>query len=357
MKVREATTDDEAVWDAFVDTEGGNFLHYFNWKHFIETRNAQFIPLLVERAPNQLVSILPIAKENRGLYSVLNSFGGGLLLKKDLSDAEKREITTMMIKHVDANYSSGCSRIELNENLPLDGQLSEEPTPILLENGFRFRYDRQTRLPCQFIIELKQPFEEHIWKGLWSSKLRNELNKVKKSGVVVIQDREFKYVEDYITMSHENYKRHETTPPSRKQIQIELDTFKDKAKLFVALLDDQPVVTLLCYYNAYTCRLAKIGSYSKDTEDADKLCYVAAIEDACNEGYKYADLTVATTPGLAAFKERFKGIRVPYRIYDKRYSFPRYLIEMAPVALKRIQRDRTYFWRNRHKLWSRITRG
>ncbi len=357
MEIREARDEDEPAWNAFIKAEGGNFLHDFNWKRFLEARSGQFIPLLVETAPGKLVSILPIAKEKKIFYSVLNSYGGGLLLKKDLTDAEKREITTKLIRYVDANYSSGCSRIELNENLPPDSQLSEEPTPVLIENGFRFRYDKETRLPCQFIIKLKQPFEEHIWKGLWSSKLRNELNKVKRNGVVIIQDHELKYIEEYIDMSHENYKRHETVPPKREEIKIELDTFRDRAKLFVALLDDKPIVTLLCYYYGSTCRLAKIGSYTKETDDVDKLCYATAIEDACNMGYKYADLTVATTPGLASFKERFKGTRIPSRIYDKRYSFPRYVIEMIPVAFKRIRHDRAYFWKNRQKLWSRITQG
>jgi hypothetical protein len=357
LKVREATAGDKAVWDSFVDTEGGNFNQYFDWKYVYMTRGFQFVPLMVENSAHQLVSILPIAKEKKNLYSILNTFGGGLLLKNDLSDAEKSEITSILLKYIDNNYSSGCSRIELNEKLPSDGQSSEEPTPAILENCFRFRYDKLTHLPCQFIIELRQPFKEYIWNCLWSAKLRQELNKVKQSGVVVIQDSEFTYTEEYINMLHENYKRHETKPPSREQIRVELDTFKNKSKLFVALLNERPIVTLLCYYHASTCRLAKIGSHTKNTEDADKLCYATAIEDACNTGYKYADLTVATTPGLAAFKERFKGTRIPYRIYDKRYSFPRYLIEMAPEALRRIRHDKKYFWKNRRKLIERIMHG
>ena len=357
MKIREATVEDKAVWDTFVDNEGGNFNHYFDWKYYYETRGQQFIPLLVETAPLQLISILPIAKENKGLYAILQSFGGGLLLKKDLSDAEKREVTSMLLKYVDTNYSSGCSRFELIEELNTDSRLSEEPTPAILENGFRFKYDKLTRLPCQFILELKQPFEEYIWKGLWSQKMRQKLKNVKKRGVVVIQDREFNYTEEYINMSDENFKRYETTPPTREQMKIELDTFKDKAKLFVALLNDQPIVALLCYYYASTCHLARIGSYTKGTEDANLLCYAAAIEDACDTGYRYADFRKTTTPGLAYFKERFKGTRIPYRMYEKRYSFIRYLIEKVPGVFKRIRRDKTYIWKNRRKLWDRIIRG
>lgn len=181
MKIREATAEDKAVWDSFVDAEGGNFNQYYDWKYVYTTRGSQFIPLMVETNAHRLVGILPIAKEKKSLYSILHTFRGGLLLKNDLSVAEKHEIISILLKYIDQNYSSGCSRIELNEKLPVNGQSNEVPTPAILENGFRFRYDKNTRLPCQFVIELKQPFEEHIWKGLWSSKLRQELNKVKKA--------------------------------------------------------------------------------------------------------------------------------------------------------------------------------
>lgn len=356
VKVREATAGDKVVWDVFVDTEGGNFGHYFDWKRIHESRGDQFIPLLVETDTHQVIGILPIAKENRRFYSALHAHRGGLLLGKDLSDAERHEATSMLLEHVDAKYSRRCSRFHLYEHFPSIYQFSEEPTVALIESGFRFRYDKLTHLPCKFVIELKQPFEDTIWKGLWSSNFRNKLNKAKRRGMIVIHDRELNYFDDFVDMVFANYERHGTAmSPSREEIQMELNTFsRDKTKLFVALLDNQPIATLLCYYNTSTCVLFRHGSYEKDNQNANALCWATAIEDACDTGYRFADLTAAATPGLVLFKKQFKATRIPFGSYEKRYSFRRFLIEMVLMILQIVRRDKTYIWEIPRKLWGRI---
>jgi len=356
MRVREASAEDRAAWDAFVDTEGGNFFHYFDWKHVYDTRGDRFIPLLAETIASEIIGILPIVREDRLLYSALHSHikTGGLLLKRGLSDAERYEATSAFLKHVDTNYSGGCSRFLLRENLSTISEVNEEPTAALLDSGFQFRYDMSTKLPCTFVLELKQPFEENVWRGLWSRNLRKELNQAKRKGVVVIQDRELKYADYFIDMLFANFKRHGTTPLSGKEIMVTLDTFRDRAKLFVALLDGLPIVTQLCYYHASTCILAEIGSYVKDTENANILCDMAAIEDACNMGYKFVDFYYTATAGLAHFKEQFKGARIPFRTYEKRYSVPRALMELGTIVLKRAWHDKAYIWSERRKLWDRI---
>jgi hypothetical protein len=356
VKVREATADDKVVWDAFVDSEGGNFGHYFDWKHIHEIRGDQFIPVLIENNTHQVIGILPIAKENIRFYSVLHAHRGGLLLSNNLSDTERHEATLMLLEHVDVQYSKRCSRFHLYEHFPSIYQFSEEPTVALVESGFRFRYDKLTHLPCKFVIELKQPFEDIIWKGLWSNNFRNKLNKAKRKGVIIIHDQELNYFDDFVDMVFRNYKRHGTAiPPSRNEIQLELNAFsRDKTKLFVALLDNQPIAGLLCYYNASTCILFRHGSYEKDNQNANALCWATAIEDACNTGYRFADLTAAATPGLVLFKEQFKATRIPFGSYEKRYSSLRYYIEMVLFILQRVWRDKTYIWKIPLGLWDRI---
>ena len=360
MRIREATPEDKATWDAFVDTEGGNFFHYFDWKHVYDTRGDQFIPLLAETSTSRWLGILPIVREDRLLYSVLHADiksgikSGGLLLKRNLSDAERYETISAFSQYVDTHYSRGCSRFTLRECLPPADALSEEPTAALLDNGFRFRYDELAHLPCTFTLELEQPFEENIWQGLWSRNLRKKLNKARRKGVVVIQDTEWNYATDFIDMVIENYERHGTTVMTREEITVTLNTFRDKARLFVALRDNQPIVASVCYYHVSTCFLAEIGSYSKDTEDANLLCYLAAIEDACSTGYKFADLGFTATSGLAYFKEQFKATRIPFRTYEKRYSVPRAIMELGPLVLKNAWQDKAYIWNKRRKLWDSI---
>lgn len=361
MKIREATLEDRAVWDSFVDNEGGSFSHYFDWKHVYEVGGKQFIPLLIETAPSQLVGILPIVKEKRTLYSILSSLpegaSGGFVLKRDLSDMERHEATSALLKYVDKNYSRGCSTFNLKENLTPVGKPSEEPTTALIDNGFHFRYDRAPCLPCTHVLELKQPFEESIWKGLWPSKFRQALNKVERSGVVVIQDRELNYADDFMDMLFENYRRHRTRPPRKDEIMARLSVFRERSQLFVALLDGQPIVALLCHYTPSTCYLAKVGSYAKDTDNANRLCWKVAIENACNANYRFAEFGITTTSSLAFFKERFQGTRVPIRDYEKRYSIPRTLMEKVPILIKNAWHDKRYIWNNRRKLWDRIVHG
>ena len=235
MRIREAAPEDKVTWDAFADTEGGNFFHYFDWKHIYDTRGDQFIPLLAENSASRWLGILPIVREDRLLYSVLHSHikTGGLLLKQNLSDAERYETISAFSQYVDTHYSERCSRFILRECLPPAGELSEEPTAALLDNGFRFRYDKLTHLPCTFVLELEQPFEENIWQGLWSRNFRKKLNKAKRQGVVIIQDPELKYADYFTDMLSANYKRHGTTSLTREEVTVTLNTFRDKAKLFL----------------------------------------------------------------------------------------------------------------------------
>lgn len=357
MRVREATWEDKPAWDSFVDSEGGSFFHYYGWKSVYEAGGSQFIPLMAEADHSRVVGILPIAKKKRPLCSTLDSLpegaSGGYVVKRELGDEERHEAISALLEHVDTNLSGGCSTFTLNEHLTLADGAIERPTAALVSKGFRFRFDTSTRLPCTHVLELRPPFEENVWKR-WSRSLRQEVNKAARSGVVVIQDREFKHAEVFANMLMDVHRRHGSKPPTRDEIKTRLDVFKGRSKLFVALLDGQPIVILLCHYTRSTCHLAKVGTYEKDTGSANKLCYKVAIEDAFNSGHTFVDLGMSLTPSLAFLKERFGASRVPMRIYEKSYSVPRTFIEKAPVLVSSAWRDRNYIWDNRRKIWDRI---
>jgi hypothetical protein len=358
MRVREAVAEDRAAWDAFADSEGGQFFHYFEWKYVHETRARQYIPLLAETEASSIIGILPITKEKKLLYSRLYSdtHAGGLLLKRGLPDTERCEVISALLKHVDTNYSRGCSRFTVRENLSSINEVSEEPTAALIDSGYSFRYDVLNHLPCTFVLELKPPFEENIWKGLWSKRLRQKLNKVERNGVVVIHDKELNYAADFIEMLSANYERHGTMPLTKEQVAVVLNTFRDRARLYVALLDSRPIAALMCHYYASTCFLWEIGSYMKDIGNANLLCFKAAIKDACDAGYRFVNFGFTATPSLAFFKEQFRGTRVPFRMYEKRYSVTRTLMELGGVLLQRAWHDKTYLWKQRRVLLDRIAR-
>jgi hypothetical protein len=356
MIVREATFEDRSIWDSFVDDEGGAFSLYFDYgKHVHEVGGRRFIPLLVETAPTRLVGILPIVREDHPLYSTIDSgrggSGQGLLLKRGLSDSDRSQAITELVEYVDTHCSRRCSSFKLLESPTSVGEPTGEPTAALLNRGFHFI--RNTGLPCNFVLPLRRPFEETIWRE-WPRKHRQAIVKAARSGVVVIQDQDLMYAEDFITMLSENYERHGARPPNGNEIKARLYAFRDKTKLFVALRDGRPIVAELCHYTPSTCYLALVGSHERDTKDANSLCYKAAIEDACNAGLKFADLGYTNTESLAFFKERFRATRVPLRIYEKRYSILRTLMQGAPNLLNYTWHDKSYIWTNRRRLWDSI---
>lgn len=358
MQVREASLSDKIIWDTFVDNEGGSFFHYFDWKYVYESRRLQFIPLVIENSQSQLIGILPIIKENKVFCSTLRSCttgqqeAGGLLLKRLLSGTDSNEALAALLEHINNNLSHRCSSIRLVES---DNTLDEKPNQSFITKGYRYIYDGTSHLPSNFILELKQPFEENVWKKLWSSKLRGEINRAARSEVVVIDDHDFRYIDDFISMLTENCVRHGTPLPSRDEIMARIEVFKDKTKLFVAFNDDRPSVAALCHYTPSTCYLAKIGSWEKNTYNANKLCNKVAIENACDAGYSFVDFGYAYDTSLALHKERYRTSKHPVKIYEKIFSLPRYFCEVTPRLIKGAWDDKKYVWKYRKKIWDIIS--
>lgn len=358
MQVREAGLSDKANWDAFVDNEGGSFFHYFDWKYVYESGKLQFIPLIIEDAQSRLTGILPIVKEDKAFCSTLRSCttgqqeAGGLLLKRSLSGAESNNALAGVLEYVNKKLSKKCSSIRLVES---DNSSDETASQPFITCGYRYIYDGSHQLPSNFILELKRPFEENVWQKLWSSKLRGEINRAERGDVVVIEDRDFSYLDVFISMLTENCLRHGTPQPSRAEIVTRVETFKDKTKLFVALTDGLPSVAGLCHYTPSTCYLSKIGSWAKDTNNANKLCSKVIIADACDAGYSFADFGYAYDTSLALHKERYRTSRHPVKIYEKVFSLPRYFCEVSPRIIKGVWDDKEYLWKYRKKIWDVIT--
>lgn len=361
MHVREANLEDKEKWDSFVDNEEGSFFHYFDWKHVYEAKSYQYIALILENTASQIIGILPIVKEKGLLYSSLNSLpegaSGGFLLKKDLTNTEKVEALTMLLRYVDANYSRGCYNFTLKENLSLMNELSVDPTSGLIDNGFHFRYDRDLQFPCTYILELRRPFEEKIWKGLWSSNLRNQIRKAKKLGVVVITDRSLHYIDDFIDMLSYTFEHHGSVPMTKDEIMVRMNVFSHKTKLFLGLLDEKPIAAILCHYTPSTCYISKLPTLEEGYKNyAPRLLQFVAIEDACNSNYKFVEFGTTAKSSLSYWKELFKGTKVSMRIYERRYSTPKAFVERAVPLVKHAWNDKRYFWDKRRELIGKIMR-
>ena len=361
MHVRQAVLSDKEKWDSFVDMESGSFFHYFDWKGIYESSGRQYIPLLLENKSSEIIGILPIVKKKSNLYSSVVSLSegsfGGFVLKKDLTNSEKNKAIILFMNYVDKNISSGCSTFTLKENLLLIDKNRTEPTEILIQNGFRYKFDGNTQLPCTYILELKQPFESYIWDELWDHRLKNKIRKSQKMGVYVKEDKNLQYTDDFFNMLCSTNIRLGSDPFSKDEVVKRLTNFQNKTKLFVAFLHDKPIASLLCYYQSSICYLSKLPSYEKAREyDANTILAYEAIRNACENGYRYCEFGRSDTFAQTRWKEQFKGIKIPLRIYEKRYSIIRVFFEKVPPQVKWALSHKRYVWNNRRRLMSKVIR-
>lgn len=351
MNVREAVLKDKEKWDSFVDIEDGSFYHYFNWKYIYESRGEQYIPLVLENESSEIIGILPIIKQKGKFYSSIDSQPdgsfGGFILKKDLSISEKSNAITLLLDHVDKNISNDCSSYNIKENLLLlinDKNLTQ-PAEILIKNGFQYKYNPDTQLPCTYILELKQPFENNIWNELWDHRLKNKIKKSRKMGVYILEDKNLKYFNDFFNMFTYTQLRLGAHTLSKDELLKRVTIFPNKTKLFIALLNEEPLAAILCYYQQSICYLSKLPSYEKAREyDTNTLLASEVIQNACESGYRYCDLGMTLHPAQTRWKEQFKGIKIPLKIYEKKYSTIRTMIE-------KISPDIQWFWNNKQYLW------
>ncbi len=362
MDIRQAVLNDKEKWDSFVDTEGGSFFHYFDWKGIYELSGRQYIPLLLENESSEIIGILPIVKKKNNLYSSLASLPegsfGGFVIKKDLTNSEKNKAITLLMNYVDKTVSSGCSTFTLNENLLLIDKNRTEPTEILIKNGFQYRYNSYTQLPCTYILELKQPFENYIWNELWGHRLKNKINKSKKMGIYVKEDKNLQYIDDFFNMLCSTNIRLGSAPFPKDEVAKRLTNFHNKTKLFVAFLHEEPISSILCYYQSSICYLVKLPSYEKARiYDANTLLTSEAIRDACENGYKFCDFGITLHPAQTRWKEQFNGIKIPLRTYEKRYSIIRTIFEKGPHQAKWAWSHKRYIWNNRRRLISKVMSG
>ena len=205
MEVRIASENDKEKWNQFVDREGGSFFLYYDWKFVYEFKKQnRFLPLLIEDNNSDITGIFPLVEQkDHRIYPWLSSLPegatGGYLLSNSLNDDQKNMNIKMFFEFIDSNYSHTHSLLTLKEQIQFE-RGSDDPSWILLKNGYKWLNNTTTKLPCTHYLNLEMPFEEKIWNGLWSKRLRKRIRHVQKTGLHVIVDAELKYRDNYVDM-------------------------------------------------------------------------------------------------------------------------------------------------------------
>lgn len=346
MDVRIASENDKEKWNQFVDREGGSFHHYFEWKYYYEKNplKHRFIPLILEDNSSDILGIFPIEETRSSHYGYLTSLplgvSSGFLLKANLTDQEKKTVIRSFLDYIDANYSRSHSLCTIIEHIsPYDASIP--PTQILIDNGYQWFDNTITGFPCTYILKLEKPFEEKIWTDLWKKPLRKAIRKVRKSGIEVIVDHEFTYLDDFAEMQIQSYEKFGHFP-TKEDITLIFTLFRKKIKLFVCLLDSKPISAALCYYTPTTvhCSMAPYFSIAKEYQ-SNTLPVCVSIQDACEQGYQYYDMGQTNTPEIAHHKEKFEATRIPLRIYTKKFSPFKVMINETYDSMK--QRGKNLF--------------
>jgi len=331
MDIRIATESDREQWNQFVDREGGSFFQYYDWKFVYEfTKHNHYIPLLTRDSNSNITGIFPLVEQKADrIYPWLSSMPdgatGGFLLSNSLNEEEKNLTLNLFFKFIDKNYSRSHSLITMREQIQFENN-SIEPTRILLDNGYQWMVNTTTMLPAMHYLRLEQPFEEKIWNGLWSRGLRKTIRHIQKAGLHVILDEKLEYLDDFLEMQSQTDKKFGGVTDKERVIQI-FKVFHSKIKLFIGLLDKRPISAALCFYTPTTFYLSK-GPYLPIASEylTNTLPNCAAIRYACENGFRYVELGITNTSGIAVHKNKFKATGIPLRIYRKKLSLPKFYL-------------------------------
>lgn len=323
IHIRTASENDKDRWNQFVDRQYGSFFEYYDWKYIYENKKKnRYIPLLVEDSTDSLLGIFPLVEQPGEVYPSLSSLpegdSDGFLLKRDLPECEKYQVVKMFLEFIDANYSQSHAFFSLRHQLSFSDE-SAQPSRVLMENGYQWRGNPQTKLPCTYVLHLEKPFKEKIFSGM-AKNLRNRIRHARKCGVQIIIDENFTFFDDFAYMHMEMVKKFGLVT-KKEDYDLLLNTFRNKTKLFVCFIDSEPVTALLTYYTP-TTSYGALGPYTSKARSIQNntLALCAAIRDACDSGYQYFDLGITQTCSLAAYKEKFGAKKIPMMIYQKKFS-------------------------------------
>jgi lipid II:glycine glycyltransferase (peptidoglycan interpeptide bridge formation enzyme) len=324
MHVQIASENDKEKWNLFVDRECGSFFHYYDWKYIYECKKRnRYIPLLIRDSTDSILGIFPVVEQPGPIYPSLSSLpegaSDGFLLNSNLNVHEKDLVVQSFLDYIDNNYSQSHAFFSLRHHLSLSNE-SIQPSHQLMENGYQWRDNLSTKLPCTYIVHLEKPFKEKIFSSMVKN-LRNRIRHAKRCGAHVIIDDNFTFFDDFAQMHMEMVKKFGLVTKKEEYDQI-LKIFRKKIKLFVCFVDSEPITALLNYYTP-TIAYGAIGPYNPKAKSFQNntLPMCASIRYACDAGYQNFDMGITQTSSLAAYKEKFGAIRIPLIIYQKKFSY------------------------------------
>ena len=284
-----ATPRDQDEWDAFVNARADAAgYHAWGWRRVFTNAFGHEPVYLIARHGQQVTGVLPLVQIKSLLFgNSLTSLPflnyGGVIA--DTANAAE----TLIAAASEQAQARRCKHVELRH---VARQFPD--------------------LPCKtHKVAMHLPLTATIWDDL-DRKVRNQIRKAEKSGLVVERGRE-ELLGDFYTVFARNMRDLGTPVYSRRLFQEVLRTFPDRAQLHIVRLKNQPIAAGLTYRTASMVQLPWASSIREfNSLCANVLLYWDAIQFAQSTGAGVFDMGRSTpNEGTFKFKAQWGAVPVP----------------------------------------------
>jgi len=311
MEIRELhNRNDQKMWDAYVLSHPeATLAHASQWKWIIEKTygHKSFHAMAVDRG--EVVGLVP-------LIGIKSLFFGKSLSSMPFLDyggilASDEEVFQFLLGYV--------RKILKTEKLNFSEMRS------LPEKGQQYSQWKSWEQKVTFLLNLDEN-SEIVWKS-FNAKVRNQVRKSEKSGIVVrFAGKE--RLPDFYSVFAQNMRFLGSPVHSRTFFENILDEFRGQAELALASLNDEVIGGAVVLYFKDTALVPWASSLRKYIKNCpNNGIYWSIIKKCCENGYKTFDFGRSSIgEGTYRFKKSWNGEIHPLHWYfysnDKNFNLP-----------------------------------
>lgn len=280
---------DNSKWENYVRShEEAHIYHQLKWKKIIESTFGHPSVYLIAQENDIVKGLLPLFLVKSRLFGkVLVSLPfvdrGGLLADDEPTAEALVEKTIAMAQSEQVDFLELRSPKEITH-------------PSLFTSSHKVNFI----LPCDMAAEV-------LWKKHLKKNVKNKVRIAKKKQVIVDIGHDQKYIEDFyqVYCSHMRYLGTPVYP--KKFFLLLLQEFSENVKIFLAkqghkIIGGKIILAFkdtLYFFSQYSLR-------EYDEFHPNNILYWAAIEYACNNGYKFCDMGRSNIgSGTSVFKKQW----------------------------------------------------
>lgn len=300
LNIKQAQKIDAEAWNGFVEAHlKASVFHRWEWGNLADLYNHERFYLLVEEGVLPLVFIKSFIFGRQLISLPFCEYGGPLvgnvetakaLVKRALEIAKDNRAESVELRGVSPQL---CSAVENLRFRPLGKNVT-------------------------FKLDLSLG-KEAVWNGLEGGRVRTAVRKAEKRGVVLVEGKNLRDVEDYYRLRLLTEKRHGSPPHSLAFYQKIWEGFFDKGlmKLNFAEYQGRRVAAIILF--PFQDKILYWSSVTTDEGrrlEAPTFLVWKAIEWGCQNGFKVFDMgRTRRGTGVYNYKKSFGAVEEPLNDY------------------------------------------